>query len=1401
MGIGLNALTLAAVLKFHDELSQPLDTAIKGAKRQMDDLSVTGQKVQQIKLFDGLKDELANLGKALEEAKRKRDFFMNSAEMGGENGARLFARDISDAREEVVKLADQIDAKRREVDAMAGSLRASGADMDNLGEHLAKLDAQFAREQGIKAFKDRLDEIGRKTVDAGHQIESIGIRIGALGAGANAGLRQANLDMQSMVVNAVKAEDALYGIATTAGLSGQQAREAVARWNSQVNQIARDTNKTQAEVISAMQDLISKGLNPQTAVDMLGPIGKAASAAKADIQDLASAANAAYQNMGVESKRALEIMAQGGKEGAFELRDMAQYFDALTTKSKLLGSVGSKGLAELAAAAQIARKGAGDASVAANNLQNFLDKLSAPVTAKAFEKFGLNLTEEVKKGLASGDLIGYMGELIQRVSQGDAAKISQLFADVQAKNFIAPLVQNLDEYKRIRDSALNAEGVVAKDFDTVMQSTAQQFQSMQISASTAVNESQGLKDIVTTLKDLSAWVAEHPDLAKWIIFGTAGTLATGAVVSAVGATVTAIGSLIPAMGTVATFLAANPVVATLLGVGAAAVGGFAIGTWLSGQIDEAVAAVTGQKGATLGTALYDLIEGENGIVPMLKTLPERVGNTIERWKEVGGSLVQALRDGITDRLKGALGIGEKLTEGVAYIKSTAAQWVQVGRDIIQGLIDGIVAKAGEVVQKIRGMGSSLVRELKDLLGIKSPSKVFAVIGEDIGEGLKLGIVRKVDDVHAAAKQLGTSAIYGMKTQLGADWLKGQLKDYDDLAKAIDKERQKAESEAGKAREKLLDEGRRLTDALRDEMDRAFDDMERYRELLEQGAISWDTYGKAVAQATLRIKAVDQATDGVVQTTKAASATTRDWMGRYLSTDAAKAAEEMAQRTGQSLTDAIMRGFEDGRGVAENFVKTLKDMFAALVLRPIIQPIAAGAASVVTGMLMPGAANASPMGAAASSFASSLLGQDGIGMIGNIMSADGMGILAGGIAESFGASSAIAGSIGSFVSTAVPIVGALGLLASLVGKQPSGKYAYGSLDLGTGGVFDRGSQTGEKYSAENNQAVDAALTAAKGYLDILKGMGATVTGAHRISVGDTYGYGLDVGRGGVGGYKTTDLADFMSHVFDALVNESVGLDAALKGLLTTFEGSAEEAATYASGLKAVNDYIKSDLVGDAAEQVRLAGRSAYQAWQDAGVQAGRAMVAFDGGLKSAQDLANATQAMYQAELSVVGQIQGMLQSTGQMFAQSIRQIDMSVMDSAAKYDYLRNEVDQAYSALRTASDPQAIGQLADEINRLTLEAYGLLDKDQQAAVASQYTDYLRNVNDLTAERLNAAQAAVEQQHANLVADIRSAMGAVAERMEAAAAAQQAAASTPVRVDNRVTVDVNVDTPASVEVGYA
>ena len=83
-------------------------------------------------------------------------------------------------------------------------------------------------------------------------------------------------------------------------------------------------------------------------------------------------------------------------------------------------------------------------------------------------------------------------------------------------------------------------------------------------------------------------------------------------------------------------------------------------------------------------------------------------------------------------------------------------------------------------------------------------------------------------------------------------------------------------------------------------------------------------------------------------------------------DAAKKAAEEWKRAAdsieQSLTDALLRGFESGNGFGKNLVETLKNMFGTLVLRPIISPIINPVAAGLTNALGLGGAASAATGA-------------------------------------------------------------------------------------------------------------------------------------------------------------------------------------------------------------------------------------------------------------------------------------------------------------------------------------------------------------------------------------------------------------------------------------------------------
>jgi len=149
------------------------------------------------------------------------------------------------------------------------------------------------------------------------------------------------------------------------------------------------------------------------------------------------------------------------------------------------------------------------------------------------------------------------------------------------------------------------------------------------------------------------------------------------------------------------------------------------------------------------------------------------------------------------------------------------------------------------------------------------------------------------------------------------------------------------------------------------------------------------------------------------------------------------AKRINEEIGRSLTDALLRGFEAGKGFAENFRDTLVNMFNTLVLRPVIEwaisPISGAITAGLGSLGIPGLGNAA-----------------GLTGMGDVSSwASGLGSLfgAGGSAAEAGAASGIAMEGAMDLGIAGSSLGGAGAGAALAGLGVMGLAALAVYKLG------------------------------------------------------------------------------------------------------------------------------------------------------------------------------------------------------------------------------------------------------------------------------------------------------------------------------------------------------------------
>lgn len=131
--------------------------------------------------------------------------------------------------------------------------------------------------------------------------------------------------------------------------------------------------------------------------------------------------------------------------------------------------------------------------------------------------------------------------------------------------------------------------------------------------------------------------------------------------------------------------------------------------------------------------------------------------------------------------------------------------------------------------------------------------------------------------------------------------------------------------------------------------------------------------------------------------------------------------------------------------------------------------------------------------------------------------------------------------------------------------------------------------------------------------------------------------------------------------------------------------------------------------------------------------------------SIQELATLVQSRYALELQALQEINAYLNDMMANFGASIEEIQLSVMDSAQQYAVYSEKAAAAFDALATATDPADIARLAEEARQAAMSAYGLLDDAQKQQVSSEFIGFLEDTQQVAQEQLNAAQQQIVDQH--------------------------------------------------------
>ncbi|KRP97485.1 hypothetical protein TX25_06160 [Pseudomonas lactis] len=261
-------------------------------------------------------------------------------------------------------------------------------------------------------------------------------------------------------------------------------------------------NQTQTEVANGIGVLIAGNIAEVKELEAYAPtLAKFATATRASMNDLGAVALALNDSLGITSagfERSMNMLSYAGKSGQFELADMAKWLPKLAPQFSALGITGERAVAEIGASLQIARKGAGSNDEAANNFQNFLNKLTSPETIASFEKAGIDLRTAMKNMVSEGlspaegmiriitahlgkkapaaaaeyrkalDLKDDQERQMALTRLDEAYKLGALFADQQVLGYVRPALVNQNENSGIQQGSTSAADKGGGDTDWAM---------------------------------------------------------------------------------------------------------------------------------------------------------------------------------------------------------------------------------------------------------------------------------------------------------------------------------------------------------------------------------------------------------------------------------------------------------------------------------------------------------------------------------------------------------------------------------------------------------------------------------------------------------------------------------------------------------------------------------------------------------------------------------------------------------------------------------------------------------------------------------------------------------------------------------------------------------------------
>ncbi|MCK9515665.1 MAG: hypothetical protein M0Q87_06390 [Ottowia sp.] len=369
----------------------------------------------------------------------------------------------------------------------------------------------------------------------------------------------------------------------------------------------------------------------------------------------------------------------------------------------------------------------------------------------------------------------------------------------------------------------------------------------------------------------------------------------------------------------------------------------------------------GVLGGELQDALRGVYSTTVGVVTVFQTAGQVIGGVIAYMTTSVSALVDVAGKIIDGDLKGAWNAANRGAAAAGEVMSAVAQDVSTSWATAGGMINDIwrdTNTSASAAAKAWGTAGGKVRQ--DAAASKEAARAAAAEAK-AQQALYASLMGVSADYVEQLGRIQAMRLSGMVTDEQSIELATRLIEQQKVAGGIMEANAKWASSSAKANADAYDSQLGRVHGLQDELDAqlkaneaiglsgvALAELEAARQRdaaaeLERRSVVFDTAGNGAMAQLYRdqAKAMRELADARV-----AGAT------KQVAVEAAKKAEEAWKTTtdqiSQGLTDALMRGFEDGKSFGQNFVDSLENMFKTQLAKALQQSIAQGLSSLFGG---------------------------------------------------------------------------------------------------------------------------------------------------------------------------------------------------------------------------------------------------------------------------------------------------------------------------------------------------------------------------------------------------------------------------------------------------------------------